>query len=69
MSAKYFKPKSLTWWASVVPLGLGSFMAAEPIHGLIEYVDTVANATGMTAPMLINAGLMGIGIRGAVGNA
>ena len=63
---KYFKPKSLTWWASVTPLILGVFMATEGIHGLLAWVDAVSVGTGLTAPVLINAGLVGIGLRGAV---
>ena len=63
---KYFKPKSLTWWASVTPLVCGVFMATEPLHGLVEVVASLKNATGLTAPVLINMGLAGIGLRGAV---
>lgn len=66
MIEKYFKPKSLTWWASVVPLVLGLFMAFEPLHGLSDLVQAVRNATGMTAPVLVNTGLAGIGLRGAI---
>lgn len=61
---KYFKPKSLTWWASVSPLAMGLFMATEPMHGMTQAVMSVKNATGLTAPVLINAGLAGIGLRG-----
>lgn len=63
---KYFKPESLTWWASMVPLCLGVFIASEPMHGFAAVAMSAKNATGMTAPMLINAGLIGIGLRGAV---
>ena len=66
MIEKYFKPKSLTWWASVVPLALGLFMAFEPVHGMADLVQAARNATGMTAPALINLGLAGIGLRGAI---
>ena len=64
--SKYFKPASLTWWASVSPLIMGLFIASEPLHGMASAAMSVQNATGMTAAMLINAGLMGIGIRGAI---
>lgn len=64
---KYYKPTSVTWLASVVPLLIGCFMAAGPLHGLADWVQFFGNATGMTAPALINAGLVGIGIRGAIG--
>ena len=63
---RYFKPKSLTWWASVTPLVCGVFMAAEPLHGMTEVVASLKNGTGLTAPVLINMGLAGIGLRGAV---
>ena len=64
--SKYFKPRSLTWWASVSPLIMGLFMATEPLHGMASAAAAIQNATGQTAPVLINAGLMGIGIRGAL---
>lgn len=64
---KYVKLNSLTWWAAFVPLCLGVFMATEPMHHMADAVLAVRNATGMTAPILINAGLAGIGLRGAVG--
>ena len=63
---KYIKPKSLTWWASVSPLLCGVFMASEPLHGQSAIVEALRNATGLTAPVLINMGLAGIGIRGAL---
>jgi len=63
---KYFKPKSLTWWTSVTPLFVGVFMAAEPLHGLSGATDSLRNVTGLTAPVLINMGLAGVGLRGAV---
>ena len=66
MTTKYFKPKSLTWLASVVPLLAGVFIALEPVHGLAAWVEAVRNATGLTAPALINLGLAGIGLRGAI---
>ena len=64
---KYFKPRSLTWWASVVPLLCGAFMATEPLHGQSLAVQSISNGTGLTAPVLINMGLAGIGLRGAIG--
>lgn len=67
MTNKYFKPRSLTWWASVAPLLAGVFMALEPVHGLTPWVEALRNASGATAPVLINAGLAGIGLRGAMG--
>ena len=67
LAQKYIKPHSVTWWGSVVPLALGLFLAFEPVHGLAEWVEVVNRATGnLTPAMLINAGLVGIGMRGAV---
>lgn len=64
---KYFKPTSLTWLASVTPLIAGLVVASEPLHGLADVVATVNNMTGHLSPaVLINAGLAGIGLRGAV---
>lgn len=63
---KYLKPRSLTWWASVSPLFCGVFIAAEPLHGLSAISESLQNGTGMSAPVLINMGLVGIGLRGAI---
>lgn len=65
MDMKYIKLKSLTWWAAFTPFILGVFVAAEPVHGLTEYVQVVNSMTGdLSAAVLINAGLFGIGLRG-----
>ncbi len=64
---KYWKPTSLTWLASATPLALGVFIATEPMHHLSEAVEAARNMTGGLTPYeLINAGLIGIGIRGAI---
>lgn len=64
---KYVKPKSLSWWASLVPLIAGLFMAGEPVHHLAQYVSVVKALFGGAEPaVLINAGLIGIGLRGAI---
>jgi len=64
---KYFKPKSLTWWASFAPLISGALVASLPLHGLVEIVQTINSITGDLSPaMMINIGLAGIGIRGAI---
>lgn len=66
MKRKYFKPGSLAWLASVTPLAAGIFMASEPLHQLSNWVATVGNLTGNVPPyILINGGLVGIGLRGA----
>lgn len=64
---KYIKLNSLTWWASFAPFICGVFMAFTPVHGLVEVTDSLRAATGLTAPALINMGIAGIGLRGAVG--
>ena len=63
---KYIRPTSLTFWSAVVPLLCGLFMAFEPVHGLTDLAEAIKNATGMSAPVLINLGLAGIGLRGAI---
>ncbi len=64
---KYIKPDSLSWWASIAPLIAGLVLASEPLHNLSEVAQTLRNMTGDTPPaLLINAGLAGIGIRGAL---
>lgn len=66
MEMKYIKLRSLTWWAAFTPFILGVFVAAEPVHGLSNYVAVVNSMTGgLSAAMLINAGLFGIGLRGS----
>jgi hypothetical protein len=64
---KYIKPKSLTWWASIAPILAGAVVATEPLHGLASIVTTINNFTGnMSAAVMVNAGLIGIGVRGAI---
>jgi|VirMetMinimDraft_7_1064189.scaffolds.fasta_scaffold64618_3 hypothetical protein len=64
---KYLKPKSLTWWASLIPVLAGAFVATLPLHGNVSLVAMIDQLTGGTEPMiLINAGLAGIGFRGAI---
>lgn len=65
---KYFKPASLTWWASASPLFLGLFKAASvAVPELQPFTAVIDEATGGTpSPVLINMGLIGIGLRGAI---
>lgn len=65
---KYFKPKSLTWWTAALTLVLGLVLALGPvIPDGGKTVSVINNLTGGLPPaVLINAGLMGIGLRGAV---
>lgn len=65
---QYIKPKSLTWWMSVVPIVAGVFIATEPLHAQTLVVQSVQDMFGGATPVvLINAGLAGIGFRRAVG--
>jgi hypothetical protein len=65
--SKYLKPRSLTWWSSVVPLICGLILASAPLHNAEALVEAIALATGDVPPaVLINAGLAGIGLRGAL---
>jgi hypothetical protein len=64
---KYVKPLSLTWLASALPLLAGMFMAFEPVHHLSDWSKAVGLTFGGASPyLLINAGLVGIGLRGAI---
>lgn len=68
MIRRYLKLRSLTWWTSLAPLMVGLIVASEPLHGLSTLVETLRAATGDAPPaVLINAGLAGIGLRGALG--
>jgi len=68
MLKKYVKPKSLTWWAAVAWLIGGLIVATEPLHGLADLTVAINNMTGgMSATTMINIGLGGVGLRGALG--
>ncbi len=67
MVKKYIKPNSLTWWAAIMPLVAGIILATEPLHGWLEMAQALRNITGDVSPaVLINVGLGGIGLRGAI---
>lgn len=65
---KYFKPSSLTWWASAAPLVAGVVIAlSKGFPALAPVADVIREVTGDASPaILINAGLAGIGLRAAV---
>lgn len=65
---KYLKPKSLTWWAGLFPLASGIVVSlAAGFPGLQPVADAlVALYGGMTPAGMINAGLVAIGLRGAM---
>ena len=66
--SKYVKPKSLTWWASVFPLIAGLALAfTSAVPGLEAPAALISGFfPDMSAVALINMGLVGIGLRGAV---
>lgn len=66
--SKYVKPKSLTWWASVFPLFAGIVLAIASVIPGFEVVVGMINGMfpELSAVALINMGLIGIGLRGAV---
>jgi hypothetical protein len=68
MKSKYVKPASLTWWASVAPLIAGAVLAVSAAFPALAPVAAIINAASgdLPAPVLINMGLIGIGLRGAV---
>lgn len=66
--SKYIKLKSVTWWASIIPLLAGVFIAFDPVHELHTYTQAVSSLFGgVPASVLISNGLIGIGLRGAIG--
>lgn len=66
--AKYVKPKSLAWWASVMPLVGGLIIAFSKVFAELEPIATIVHELSgdMTAAQLVQLGLLGIGLRGAI---
>lgn len=65
---KYVKPKSLTWWTSLVPLLCGLLLATADLHGMPQVTSAIHALFGpdATPAVLINAGLAVLGLRAAV---
>tara|TARA_R110000822_G_scaffold7154_2_gene29430 strand:+ start:901 stop:1101 length:201 start_codon:yes stop_codon:yes gene_type:complete len=64
---KYWKPRSVTWWGGVIPLTGGLIVATLPLHGWADLVTAIDNVSGgLPAAILINAGAVAIGFRGAL---
>jgi 1,4-dihydroxy-2-naphthoate octaprenyltransferase len=64
---KYIRPKSVTWWASVTPLILGLILALAQTLGWTQVIALIEIfAPGASPAMLVNLGLFGIGLRGAL---
>lgn len=64
---KYIKPQSMTWWVSFLPLSGGVFLATDQFHGMTSLVSVIDELRGdMSAAQMIQLGLLGIGIRGAI---
>lgn len=69
---RYIKPKSVSWWASLVPLLAGIVLAigeAFPEVMVLSRAVIFINAIsgGITPFVMVNIGVAGIGFRGAVG--
>ena len=70
MTAKYFKPRSLTWWASFALLAAGLLLAVSNSTGTMPVVAELIRqlfGSGVEPAVLVNTGLVGIGLRGAIG--
>lgn len=65
---RYVKPNSLSWWASATPLFAGLILALSAAVPALAPVAAVIDAAsgGLPSPVLINLGLVGIGLRGAI---
>lgn len=64
---KYVRPKSLTWWVSVFPIFLGLLLAVAQAFAWTPVIALIAGfAPGMGPGTLVNLGLFGIGLRGAI---
>lgn len=68
LKSKYFKPKSVTWWASVAPIVAGIVLIIGPdVPPLMPVAELIQRAyPGVTPITLINIGLAGVGVRGAM---
>lgn len=66
---KYLQPTSLTWWASFAPFLGGVIVALAAGIPQLAVVAAIVDAAsgGLPAPVLINMGLIGIGIVGRTG--
>lgn len=67
MHRRYFKPKSLTWWAGAILIGLGVLLgidAGYDMGGLAEVIRAWTGNVGASVLIAQGAGL--IGIRGAL---
>ncbi len=70
MTSKYFKPRSVTWWGGAIPIAAGLLIAFLPVTGAAEVAKAISTLFGDAPPaVLINGGLITIGLRGAVGQA
>lgn len=67
---KYFKPRSLTWWAGFIPLSAGAIqIVGTDIETIMPALNLISAIYGGASPAaLINIGIGAIGLRGAIGN-
>lgn len=67
MQARYFKPKSVTWWAGTSLICLGGLLGIDAGYDLGGAADVVRAWTGnVGASVLLAQGAGLIGIRGAL---
>lgn len=67
MSGKYFKPKSVTWWAGMLLISMGGALGVDAgvdIGPAAEIIDAWTGSMGSGALIAQGAGL--IGLRGAL---
>lgn len=68
MTAKYFKPGSVTWWTGFVALVAGTIVALGPeVEQLRPAANVLSAMTEMPPAVMISFGLGLIGLRGKDG--
>lgn len=65
---RYWKPKSGTWLISFAHILVGVFLAALPLHGLHDWAEVIYNMTDASSAELIRTGMLGVTVRGALGD-
>jgi hypothetical protein len=68
MNARYFKPRSVTWWAGVFLVVMGATLGVDEGYDIGAVADVIRAWTeGIGPAALIGQGLGLIGLRGALG--
>lgn len=69
MDRKYFKPKSVTWWAGTSLIATGAVLGVDVGYDVGPVADVLDAWTGRMGPsVLIAQGAGLVGIRGALSN-